>query len=305
MAAASLVMMAPERSCVDSHRVTTRLIDIHPHIISPDTTRYPPAPLGGKRSAWSLQRPVDFAGLVASMDAAGIDKAAIVHSSTTYGYDNSYVADAIAGHRNRFTGVFSVDIRTPDAAERIRHWVNRGLEGLRLFAAGSTVTGSQAWIAEPSTHAAWRCCQELDLPVAISMRQEGLPHLVDVMTRFPYVRIVIDHLLLSPIEDGPPYRASAGLFSLAQYRNIFLKLTTNNVRRARDGLATPETFFGQLVQAFGSARIAWGSNFPNEPGTLAEQVREARNALAFLTPEDQQNIFCRTAMALYPSLADE
>ena len=136
------------------------------------------------------------------------------------------------------------------------------------------------------------------------MRQEGQPHLAEIITRFPKVRIVIDHLLLSPIDDGPPYRASGGLFGLARHPQIFLKLTTNNVRRCRDGLATPETFFGQLVETFGSSRIAWGSNFPNEIGTLAQQVNEAKAALAFLPPNDRENIFCRTAMALYPSLAD-
>lgn len=282
----------------------TRLIDIHPHIISPDTARYPVSPLGGKRSTWSQERPCDFDGLVAGMNAAGIDKAAIVHSSTTYGYDASYVADAIANHRDRFAGVFSVDVGAANAVSEIRRWVDRGLSGLRLFAAGSTVKGNQGWIADAATYPAWRVCEELGIPVAISMRQEGLIHLADIIARFPKVRIVIDHLLLSPIEDGPPYRASAGLFSLAKHPQIILKLTTNNVRRCRDGLATPETFFGQLVETFGSSRIAWGSNFPNEPGTLAQQVSEAKAALAFLPAADQANIFCHTAMDLYPSLAD-
>ena len=192
----------------------------------------------------------------------------------------------------------------PDAPAQIRQWVSRGLSGLRLFAAGSTVKGSQAWIADPATFPAWQCCEELDLPVAISMRQEGLPYLVDVMTRFPNVRIVIDHLLLSPIEDGPPYRASAGLFGLAQYRNVFLKLTTNNIRRSRDGLATPETFFGQLVGNLRLISHRLGIELPERAGTLEEQVHEARSALSFLSSADQENIFCRTAMTLYPSLAD-
>lgn len=284
--------------------MTTELIDIHPHIISRDTARYPVSPLGGKRSKWSLERPADFTQLIDGMNAAGIDKAAIVHSSTTYGYDNSYVADAIENHRDRFAGVFSVDICAADAAEKIRYWVGRGLSGLRLFAAGSTVKSDQSWIALPSTYPAWECCRELDIPVAISMRQEGLQHLYEVMRRYQTVRIIIDHLMLTPIDDGPPYRASAGLFSLAEYPNVFLKLTTNNVRRGNDGKATHETFFGQLVERFGSERIAWGSNFPNEPGSLADHVREVRDALAFLPAEDQHNIFARTAIRLYPSLAD-
>ena len=282
----------------------TRLIDTHPHIISTDPVRYPITPLGGKRSKWSEERPIDFAGLVASMDAAGVDKAAIVHSSTTYGYDNSYLADAIAGHRRRFAGVFSVDVRAADAPQTIGHWVDRGLSGLRLFAAGSTVKASPAWIADPATYPAWRRCAELGIPIAISVRLDGIPYLHDMLRRFPDVRVIMDHLMLTPIDDGPPYAASAELFALADFPNVYMKLTTNNVRRSRSGGATPETFFGQLVRAFGSGRITWGSNFPNETGTLAEQVAEVRRDLAFLAADDQHNILAGTAMSLYPSLAD-
>src|SRR3954471_10579421 len=97
----------------------TKIIDIHPHIISPDTKRYPLSPLGGEQSGWSQTRPVTFEQLVAAMDEARVDQAAIVHSSTTYGYDNSYVADAVALQPQRFTGVFSVDVLAPDAPEKI------------------------------------------------------------------------------------------------------------------------------------------------------------------------------------------
>jgi L-fuconolactonase len=72
------------------------VIDIHPHIVSPDTKRYPLAPLGGTQSTWSSERPTTYETLLKAMDDAGIAKAAIVHSSTAYGYDNSYVADAVA-----------------------------------------------------------------------------------------------------------------------------------------------------------------------------------------------------------------
>ena len=285
--------------------MANRLIDIHPHIISRDTQRYPITPLGGKRSEWSAHRSVDFAELVAAMDAAAIDKAAIVHSSTTYGYDNSYVADAIAEHRERFTGVFSVDVLEPQAPQRIRYWVGRGLSGLRLFAVGSTVKSDQSWIADPAAFPAWQCCDELGIPVAISMRQDGLPHLIEVIERFPRVRIVLDHLLHAPMTDGPPYREASGLFSMAAYPNVYLKLTSAIIQRSREGQATPQSFFGKLLQTFGSARIAWGSNYPAVEGSLPELVTAAREILAVLPEADRENIFWRTAATLYPSLAYE
>ena len=71
------------------------IVDIHPHIVSPDTKKYPLDPLGGTQSTWSTERPTTYDDLLRAMDDAGVAKAAIVHSSTAYGYDNSYVADAV------------------------------------------------------------------------------------------------------------------------------------------------------------------------------------------------------------------
>ena len=83
-------------------------VDIHPHIVSPDTERYPMAPLGGKRSDWSKSaHSLTAEELVAVMDESGVAKAALVHSSTTYGFDNSLVADAVAQFPDRLTAALS------------------------------------------------------------------------------------------------------------------------------------------------------------------------------------------------------
>src|SRR6202161_3360482 len=118
----------------------TTTIDIHPHIIADDPTRYPLAPLGGHQSDWSRTRPVTTAQMIAAMDTAGVTKSALVQASTCYGHDNSYVADSVAAHPSRFTGVFSVDVLAPDAPEKIRYWISRNLAGMRLFTAGSTMS---------------------------------------------------------------------------------------------------------------------------------------------------------------------
>lgn len=280
----------------------SKLVDIHPHIISKDTARYPVSPLGGNRSEWSKHRSVDFAELVADMDKAGVDKAAIVHSSTTYGYDATYLADAIAAHRNRFTGVFSVDVLAADAVDKIRYWIGRGLSGLRLFAVGSTVKTDQSWIAAPATFPSWKYCSDNGIAVALSMRQDGLPHLIEVIKRFPDVRIVLDHLLHAPIDDGAPYLKAQPLFDMAQYPNVYLKLTTAIIHRSQQGAATPESLFGKLMSSFGSKRIAWGSNFPAVEDGFPELVAHAKRTLSILPEDDQENIFWRTAVSLYPAL---
>ena len=283
----------------------TSIIDIHPHIISADTGRYPITPLGGKQSVWSRERPVTFEKMIAAMDEAGVQKAAIVHSSTTYGYDNSYLADCVALQPKRFTGVFSVDMLAADAPEKIRHWVRRGLSGLRLFTAGSTMDQQSTWLDDPRSFPGWECAGELGIPVCVQLRPEGLPQLMVLIKRFANVRIIIDHLMKPPVEEGPPYTASSFLFDLARYANVYLKLSTNNVRASTKGKATPETFFSRLVKEFGASRIAWGSNYPASPGTLPEIVKEAKAVLGVLPQQDQEWIFCRTAQTLYPALADK
>ncbi len=284
--------------------MASKIIDIHPHIISKDTQRYVIAPLGGKRSVWSAERPIDFENLCASMTEAGVDKAAIVHSSTTYGYDNMYMVDSIATQPKRFTGVGSVDFAAPDASEKIHYWHGKGVTGLRIFSAGSTMEKQADTLDDPKTFKAWETCAELKIPVVTQLRREGLYMLYTLIRRFPNVKIIVDHLMHVPRGDQPPYARAAFLFELARYQNVHFKVSTNNIRNSRIDGATSESFFPMLVQAIPANRIAWGSNYPASKGTLKEMVTEAKAALSCLSQSDQDWILAKTAQSLYPALAD-
>ena len=281
----------------------TRIIDIHPHVISTDEKQYPRNPLGGKQSIWSRERPVSYGQLLTAMDEAGVARAAIVHSSTCYGFDNSYCADAVAAHPDRFTGVCSVDMLAPDAADKIRYWVGRGMTGLRLFTAGSTMEGQGNWLADPHSFPGWECAAELNIPVCVQARIAGIPQLNVLIERFPTVRIVVDHLMSPNLEEGVPYPDAEPLFDLAKHGNVYLKLSSVIIRHARAGNATPESFFPRVVEVFGANRIAWGSNFPASPGSLKEIVTDNLQAVGWLPEEDKEWIFNRTAAELYPVLA--
>jgi L-fuconolactonase len=279
------------------------VIDVHPHVIAADTGRYPLAPLGGQQSDWSRARPVSFEKMLDAMDQAGVAKAALVQASTCYGHDNSYVADAVGAHPERFTGVFSVDVFQPEAPGQIRNWMRKGLTGLRVFIAGHTAAAKDARLDDPRSFPAWECAAEAGLPVCVQLRAGGLAQLETLLERFPDARIVLDHMARPEIEEGPPYTTASRLFGLARHKNLFLKLTTHNIRESRQGKATPESFFGRIVKEFGASRVAWGSNYPASEGTLAGLLAEARQALASLPEADRDWIFFRTAQTLYPSLA--
>jgi len=280
-----------------------QIIDIHPHIISDDEKRYPPAPLFGKRSDWSQERPSTVESLVAAMDEAGVAKAAVVHSSTTYGFDNAYVVDGCNLHKDRLAAVGSVDMLADDVQATIRAWAAKGLAGLRIFTGGSTKDFDPSELDNPKSFAAWEVLSELGLPMCIQTGPIGLPQVAMLARKFPKVNIILDHLGRPDVLDGAPYRNAESLFALSDIPNLFMKLTPRIFGDVKKEKASAETFFPRVVHAFGAQRMAWGSNFPTSPGTLKEILATAQEGLASLSLADQEWVFGKTAKTLYPSLA--
>jgi L-fuconolactonase len=279
------------------------IIDIHPHIISDDENRYPPAPLFGKRSDWSQERPNTVEALIEAMDEAGVAKAAVVHSSTTYGFDNSYVVDGCNQHKDRLIAVGSVDMLADDVPAVIKGWADGGLAGLRIFTGGSTKDFDPSELDNPKSFKAWEVLAKLKLPMCIQTGPVGLPQVRMLAEKFPTVNIILDHLARPDVLDGPPYANAAALFELRDLPNIYMKLTPRIFGDVKKEKASAQTFFPRLVEAFGARRLAWGSNFPTSTGTLSEILATAQRGLACLSEEDRAWIFGKTAQKLYPALS--
>lgn len=280
------------------------IVDTHTHVISPDQARYPLAPVGGRQSDWSAHHATDSDTLLAAMDDAGIERAMVVQASTAYGNDNRYMADAVRAHPDRFGGVFSIDMLAGDNVSQLQRWMDAGMSGLRLFTTGTTMPGQADWLDDERTFPVWTYAQQHHVSICVQMTAAGIPRLVGLLTRFPGVRVLLDHLARPNLADGPPYESAAPLFSLASHPGVCLKLTNRTVREAARGASTPEAFFPRVVAAFGAPRIAWGSNFPAAEGTLAALLAEAKDALSMLSDADRAWIFGDTARAIYPRLTD-
>ena len=234
------------------------------------------------------------------MDEAGVRQAAIVQASTCYGYDNSYLADSIAGIRRSLP--WHRRSACSGRPATICKWLQRGVSGLRLFTGGSTKGFDRSSVDDPGSVAAWELCADAGVAICLQTDPTGLAKVAGLAKRFPKVKIILDHLSRPDIADGPPYKKASSLFGLQPFENIHLKLTPRTVDKSRGGAATPETFFPKLVEVFGSRRIAWGSNFPASAGTLPALLNDARAALGSLSDDDRAWIFGKTALTLYPKL---
>ena len=283
--------------------MTRPLVDIHPHVISPDESRYPKAPLGGTPSKWSQDRPVDWEELAAAMDAAGVAKAAVVQSSTTYGHDNSYLADCVDRARRRITGVCSVGFMDDDAIQQMEYWIgDRGMSGVRLFTTGSTM-GQSGWLDDAKTKPAWAYAAERRIPVCVQLTVPALPQLENVLKEFPGLCVILDHVAMTPFTDGPPYAAAEPVYGLARFEGVNLKVTSRTLLSGKASIGGSSGVVRDLIGHFGSDRIAWGSNYPANEGTLSSLVSLLEEATAGLRDADAVNVYSSTALRLYPKLA--
>lgn len=283
----------------------TEIIDIHPHIVSTDTATYPIAPQKGHRSDWSATRPVTFEQMVAEMDEAGVSKAAIVHSSTTYGHNNAYVADCVAQQPQRFTGVYSFDLLAADALDTFDYWLARGMGGIRLFTGGATHQGDGRWLVDPATFPVWERCAEIGMTMVVQTTLSGVPMVAALAGRFPRVRIAVDHCARPVLEEGPPYAACTALFDLAKYDNVYMKVTPRTFDLAQAAPGGAAAFFPHLVKVFGADHLAFGSNYPASAGPLKNLIEQGHSCLASLSEDERAWVWGRTAKVLYPALADQ
>jgi len=279
------------------------VVDSHSHVIADDSIRYPLAPMGGKQSDWSKERPVNGAGMAQAMKDAGVAKSILVQASTCYGHDNSYTLDCVKANTAQFVGVFSVDTLQPDAVAQVKHWKKAGMSGMRVFIAGHTAAADHSVrLDDPRSFPVWDYISQHKIPMCVQLRADGLPQLETLLKQFPKAIVLLDHFARPLLEEGAPYVQAASLFALAQYENLNFKFTTHNVRESKEGKSTQAAFAKAVVGAFGAHRIAWGSNFPASAGGLTQHLQEALEATASLTLEEQRWIFSGTAHALYPDL---
>jgi L-fuconolactonase len=274
------------------------IVDTHVHVIARDESRYPLRP-SGVGSQWFREHPVDVEEYAAIASAAGVERAVLVQAFGAYGSDNDYVVDAAAGTPDRFVSVGIVDPEDPHASATLRALASRpGFSGIRLFAIGAT---APTWFDDPATDALWTVARELDLRVVATVLAPELPRLRRRLEQFRGQPVVLDHCGFPDLRGGPPYLDAAGLFALAEFEHLSLKVTSHVLEAAA---ADAAELMNMLVNAFGARRLVWGSDYPQtHDRSYAELVELGRSACARLSETDRDLVMGGNALRLWPALA--
>ncbi|WP_406143759.1 amidohydrolase family protein [Streptomyces sp. NBC_01012] len=280
-----------------------RYFDTHTHAISSDTDAYPVRPLGGRQSEWSRTRPVDVSGLIRHLDAAGIERAALVHASTMYGFDNRYAADALAEYPDRLVGVCAVDFLSDTAVPDLRYWIEeRGFSGVRIRVSDGTtkVPTPGAGLSDGRMGAVWDYVESRGVPVCIQMHSKDTGKLVQVLDAHPALTVLLDHAGRPDAGGGPSYPRLGELGQLARFAGVHLKITPPALRRleAEPGADVTEVL-RRLADTFGTGRLMWGSNFPASDGTLQDLRDSIESRLSWLAPDERANVLGGNAARVY------
>ena len=277
--------------------------DTHTHAISADTDRFPVKPLGGTRSEWSQTRPVDVDGLIRNLDEAGIERAALVHASTVYGFDNRYAAAALARYRDRLVGVGAVDFLADSAVADLQQLIEEeGFSGVRIRVADGTtkVPTPGSGVSDERMDAVWDYVASNNVPVCIQMHSEDAPKLAQVLETRPSMTVLLDHAGRPNAAGGPPYTHLGELGQLARFTGVHLKITPPAIKRLGDEPdANVTDVLGRLVKTFGAERIMWGSNFPASAGTPAQLLHSIEAHLPELDDTQRAAILGGNAARIY------
>lgn len=285
------------------------IVDTHVHVFTDDRKTYPqirdtaragsiPSITEIGQTEWPL---TTVETLIAMMDDAGIAKATLVQAYFVYEYDNRYTVDATLAHRDRFASIVVLDPMDRNSPDELTRLVKeQGVTGLR-FMRGRLPASA---LGEPATFPLWERMQALGIPLAVNDRITDIPKIRKAMERYPNVKVAFEHAWGHKVGAPPDYGILAPLFAFADNPNVYIKTAINNIAAAREGGGTPEQLYEKLVQVFGAKRIMWSSNYPAHPkfGGIKARLEEAKKALAFLGQTDQDWIFGKTALSLYPGL---
>ena len=285
------------------------IADTHVHVFTDDRKTYPqirdtaragsiPTITEIGQTEWPL---TTVERLIAQMDEAGVHVATLVQAYFVYEYDNRYAIDASAAHADRFTGVVVLDPLDPRSPDELSRMVESGhVTGIR-FMRGRLPESS---LGKPATFPLWARIQALGMPLAVNDRIEDYPRIRAAMERYPDVKVAFEHSWGHKVGAPPAYDVLQPLFDLAGNPNVYIKTAINNIAAARDGGGTPQQLYTRLVDVFGAKRIMWSSNYPAHPkfGDIKPRLEASKEALAYLSADEQAWIFGKTALAFYPAL---
>jgi predicted TIM-barrel fold metal-dependent hydrolase len=271
-------------------------IDSHVHIWTNDFQKYPLA-AGFTREE---MKPATFlpADILRLAQPSGVNRVVLVQMSY-YGFDNSYMLDAIRRQPQAFRGIAVIDWKASRPDETMRKLSREGVRGFRIYPSNESPA---TWLDQAGFDKMFRCGADEHLAMCPLINPDALPAISRQCRKYPRTPIVIDHLARIGVGGMLQESNISALCALAQNTEVKVKLSAfyalGNGQPPHLDMAS---FIKRVYEAFGPHRLMWGSDCPFQ--TVKESYEDSisliRDRLDFVTLEDKEWILRRTAEELF------
>ncbi len=280
----------------DSQHTQGNYVDAHVHIWTDDFKKYPLAP--GFKPQDMAPRVFTYDDILHYAKPNGVNRVVLVQMSY-YGFDNSYMLDAIRRLPKVFRGIAIVDWNSGDVEAKMQELAQHGVRGFRIVPPN---VPAETCLQGEGLDRMFRCGAKENLAMCLLISPPAFPAVRKRCENFPDTPIVIDHFghvgLPGPIVE----QDMQALCALARYARVKVKVSAFYAAGNRK---PPHLDVAPLVkrvyEAFGPERLMWGSDCPYQvqKETYADGISLVRDRLEFLSPADKEWILSRTAQETF------
>jgi L-fuconolactonase len=277
------------------------LIDSHTHVACGDNPRFPTNPSGVASDWWKDGGSVD--SLISELVANDVAKAVVVQAIGAYGWDCRCALASVAELPDRLAFAGSIEMSASDPVIALTDLVAEAdaggvrIAGLRLFGAGGD---DPSWLGDGRMVAVIDAATTRGITVVPTLFTRHLGALCAALETRPDAVVALDHCAFPDMTEGGRAIGDASLLSLAHFPNVSLKVTSYVLEMADRDDNDPAPYIEMLVEAFGTDRLCWGSDHPQDQRhTYPEKIALARTATRNLTVSERDAFFFTTALRLF------
>lgn len=276
----------------DSQPTPGNYVDAHVHIWTDNFKKYPLAQ--GFNPQEMAPRVFSSDDILHHTKPNGVNRVLLIQMSY-YGFDNSYMLEAIRQRPEVFRGIAVVDWNSSDPEAKMLGLAQHGVRGFRIFPQS---VPTETCLEGEGLDRMFRCGAKENLAMCLLVNPEALPAVRRRCEKFPDTPVVIDHLARIGMAGLISENDMQALCALTRYPRVKVKVSAfYALGKKKPPHLDLAPLIKRVYEAFAPKRLMWGSDCPFQvqSETYADSISLVRDRLDFLSPSDKEWILRRTA----------
>ncbi len=276
------------------------IIDAHVHVYAGADPRYPEFPGAPPRDPVA---PPSFTpeDLFTHAKPAGVERINLIQIRF-YGFDNSYMLDAIAKYPRVFVGTAVIDPFAADIERTMGQLGEKGIRGFRIHPRLSKQPGA-TWLRPDGYRKMFAAAARSRQVMSCLIDPDCLAELDRMCSAYPDTPVVIDHLARIGA-DGIIRAADVNaLCGMARHKSVLCKVGGfYALGKKKPPYTDLAPLIERVVTAFGPERCMWESDSPFQvvsPHAYQASLDLVRHRLEFLSNDDKDWLLYKTAARVF------